>query len=328
MSAPWLVYLLSMLAAAITTAATMPLWRRWCQSTGLIDEPGHRKIHSEPIALAGGLAVFTGILIPLLVAYIALSLEFPDASISEKFHYGFGKRFDQLTAICGGALGILVLGWLDDKHELKPHYKFGGQLLVAFATAIAGVRITLFVESSAFSYVVTILWILTIVNAMNFLDNMNGLCAGLTVIAAATFGAIAAHHDQYLVSSFCWLVSGAFLGFIPYNYPKASAFLGDAGSHLAGYLLAVIAILPHFYSESHPKKWAVLTPVIILAVPLFDITQVVLRRIKNRKPVYVGDNNHISHLLVKRGFSKIAATALIWGVALLFGIIGLIINVV
>ena len=328
MSVPWLVYFLSLIAAAISTAATLPLWRRWCQKTGLMDEPGHRKIHSEPIALAGGLAVFTGILIPLLAAYVVLSFEFPDASVSEKFHYGFGKRFDQLTAICGGALGMLILGWLDDKHELKPLLKFGGQLLIASATAFAGIRITLFVESSIFSYAITILWILTIVNAMNFLDNMNGLCAGLTAIAAAAFGAIAALRDQYLVSSFCWLISGAFLGFIPYNYPKASAFLGDAGSHLAGYLLAVIAILPHFYSASHPKKWAVLTPVIILAVPLFDITQVVLRRIKNRKPIYVGDNNHISHLLVKRGFSKPAATALIWCIALLSGLLGLILNII
>lgn len=322
-----LVYLLSFIAGVITTAAALPLWRRWCQKTGLMDEPGHRKIHSEPIALAGGLAVFTGIIIPLFFAYLVLSFEFPEASLSEKFYYGFGKRFDQLTAICGGALAILVLGWLDDKHELRPLFKFGGQLIIATATAMAGIRITLFVESLLFSYVVTILWILTIVNSMNFLDNMNGLCAGLTVIAAATFGAIAAIHDQYLVSSFCWLVAGAFSGFLPYNFPKASAFLGDAGSHLSGYLLAVIAILPHFYSKSHPKEWAVLTPIIILGVQLFDISQVVFRRWKNNKPIYIGDTNHISHLLVKRGLSKTAATAAIWVAALALGLLGFLINI-
>ncbi|MCX7872176.1 MAG: undecaprenyl/decaprenyl-phosphate alpha-N-acetylglucosaminyl 1-phosphate transferase, partial [Verrucomicrobiae bacterium] len=265
--------------------------------------------------------------IPLLAAFVVLFFEFPEAQISERFQYGFGKRFDQLTAICGGAVGILVLGWLDDKHELKPMVKFGGQLLVAFATALSGVRITMFVESLFFSYVITVFWILTIVNAMNFLDNMNGLCAGLTVIGAGSFGLIAAYHEQYLVGSFCWLVAGAFLGFIPYNYPKATVFLGDAGSHLAGYLLAVLGILPHFYSKAHPDEWAVLTPVVILGLPLVDITQVVIRRIRAGNPIYVGDNNHISHLLARKGVSKTATTAILWGIGLLLGVVGFLINV-
>ena len=321
-----LLYFLAFIVPAMITAVSAPIWRQWCKNTGLYDEPGHRKIHSEPIALAGGLTVMTGIIITIVFSYIALLIKFPDLKIAEQFHYGFGERYDQLVAILCGSLAILVLGWLDDKHELKPATKFAGQIIVALATAFAGVRITLFVESQIFSYIVTVLWILTIVNAMNFLDNMNGLCAGLFIIGAATFGTIAAIREQYLVASFCWLVAGAFAGFLPFNYPKATMFLGDAGSHLAGYLLAVIAILPHFYSEKHPVQWAVITPIIVLAVQLFDITQVVIRRIINKKPIYIGDTNHISHELVKRGFSNTSAVALIWGISGLLSVIAVFIN--
>lgn len=322
-----MLYLLDFIIPALATAIVAPVWKRWCEKSGLIDQPGHRKIHSEPIALAGGLSVVTGILATILGSYIVLFVNFPDLSTAEKFIYGFGKRFDQLSAVCGGSIAMLALGWLDDKNELKPSVKFLGQIIIALATAFAGVRITLFIENQIISYIITVLWILTIVNAMNFLDNMNGLCAGLTIIAAATFGSIAAVREQYLVSSFCWLVAGAFFGFLPFNYPKATMFLGDAGSHLAGYLVAVIAILPHFYSKKHPVEWAVITPLIVLAVQLFDITQVVIRRILNKKPIYIGDTNHISHLLTRKGFSREAAVGLIWAVAAVFGFIGLMINV-
>lgn len=321
-----LLYFLAFIVPAMITAVSAPIWRQWCKNTGLYDEPGNRKIHSEPVALAGGLTVMTGIIITIAISYIALLIKFPDLKIAEQFHYGFGKRYDQLIAILCGSLAILVLGWLDDKHELKPATKFAGQIIVALATAFAGVRITLFVESQIFSYIVTVLWILTIVNSMNFLDNMNGLCAGLFVIGAATFGVITAIREQYLVASFCWLVAGAFAGFLPFNYPKATMFLGDAGSHLAGYLLAVIAILPHFYSGKHPVQWAVITPIIVLTVQLFDIAQVVFRRIINKKPIYIGDTNHISHELVKRGFSNTSAVALIWCLSLILALAAIYIN--
>ena len=139
---------------------------------------------------------------------------------------------------------------LDDKHELKPLPKFIGQLFIAVLVAAACKRITLFVPSVAFSYAITILWVLTVVNAFNFMDNMNGLCAGLGAIGAWQFAVIAAADGEYLVA-IDWLFSmcGALVGFLPWNFPNARAFLGDAGSHLVGYLLAVLAILPHFYTK-------------------------------------------------------------------------------
>jgi UDP-GlcNAc:undecaprenyl-phosphate GlcNAc-1-phosphate transferase len=167
---------------------------------------------------------------------------------------------------------------------------------------------------------------LTVTNAFNFMDNMNGLCAGLSAIAAGWLAAIALGQDQYLVALFALLMVGALLGFLPYNFPKASAFLGDAGSHLAGYLLAVLAILPHFYSRKHPQVWAVFSPLLILAVPLGDIVWVVLLRWRRGQPFYVGDTNHLSHRLVRRGLSPTAAVLCLWLLAFLAGGLAWLLN--
>jgi UDP-GlcNAc:undecaprenyl-phosphate/decaprenyl-phosphate GlcNAc-1-phosphate transferase len=192
-------------------------------------------------------------------------------------------------------------------------------LVIATVVAAAGTRITLFVPSLLFSYGITILWILTVVNAFNFMDNMNGLCAGLGVIGAWYFGHIAAADDQYLVALIAFLTLGSLLGFLPYNFPRARAFLGDAGSHLVGYLLAVLAILPHFYTVRHPRKWAVLIPLFVLAVPLLDLVWVVVLRWRIGQPFYQGDTNHLSHRLVRSGLTPIRAVLLIWLLAALLG---------
>ena len=218
--------------------------------------------------------------------------------------YGLGRRAIELAAIFLGAFGILLVGWLDDKHELRPRAKFAGQFLVAALVAASGARITLFVPSVVFSYAVTMLWILTLVNAFNFMDNMNGLCAGLGAIGAYNFAIIAGADNQYLVGLIAFLTFGALLGFLPYNFPRARAFLGDAGSHLVGYLLAVLAILPHFYTVRHPRRWAVLIPLLVLAIPLLDLVWVVLLRWRIGQPFYQGDTNHLSHRLVRRGLTR------------------------
>lgn len=310
---PFNFYLCALLGAGLTTALTMRFWRRWCERTGMMDDPGHRKIHHQPIALAGGLAVMSGLIVPLVAAAVVT------LSRGGLFAYGFSHRGAELTGILFGAIGMLTLGLLDDKIELRPAVKFGGQLLIALIVAASGVRITLFVHSVPFSYFVTVLWILTVVNAFNFMDNMNGLCGGLGAIGAWYFGWISATYGEYLVAAIAFLVTGALLGFLPHNFPKASVFLGDAGSHLIGYLLAVLAILPHFYTRNHPHVLAVFIPLIILAVPLGDLLSVVIIRWKLGKPFYIGDNNHLSHRLVRRGLSQTRAVLIIWLLATVAG---------
>ena len=130
---------------------------------------------------------------------------------------------------------------------------------------------------------------------------------------------MAAANGQYLVALIALLTFGALAGFLPYNFPRATAFLGDTGSHLIGFLLAVLAILPHFYTRKNPQPWAVLSPLLILAVPLVDLVWVVALRWRMGVPFYIGDANHLSHRLVRRGFSAPTAVLVIWLVSVLLG---------
>jgi UDP-GlcNAc:undecaprenyl-phosphate/decaprenyl-phosphate GlcNAc-1-phosphate transferase len=345
---PFNVYLAAAAGSFLTVLSTLPLWRKWCLRTGLVDDPGRRKIHDHPTPLAGGLAVMTGLLVPTLLACLLLAWQRASGSAVQSsptsspvphgtgpsglldpysaflLQYGLGRRALELAAIFLGACGVLLVGALDDKHELRPRDKFIGQFVVAALVAASGARITLFVHNSLFSYAITILWILTVINAFNFMDNMNGLCAGLGAIGAWYFALMAAADGQYLVALIAFLTFGALLGFLPYNFPRARAFLGDAGSHLVGYLLAVLAILPHFYSVRHPRRWAVLIPLLVLAIPLADLAWVVLLRWRIGQPFYIGDTNHLSHRLVSRGLTRIQAVLAIWIGAAALGLLSLL----
>jgi len=298
--------------ALLTTWLALPLWRKWCLRTGLVDDPGQRKIHDAPVPLAGGLAVLTGMLLPLIGGAIVLKLGVDFTAQTYPIVHGLERRALELAVIAFGAVAMVVLGVLDDKHELKPLAKFSGQLIIAVLVAMACKRITLFVPNVAFSYAITVLWVLTVVNAFNFMDNMNGLCAGLGAIGAWQFAVIAAADGEYLVALIAFLACGALAGFLPWNFPKARAFLGDAGSHLVGYLLAILAILPHFYTKQNPYRLAVLSPLFVLAIPLADLAWVVVLRTRAGRPFYIGDTNHLSHRLVRMGMSRTCAVLLIW----------------
>ena len=319
MNFPFNFFAAAFLGAFAISLLALPLWRKWCVRTNLVDDPGHRKIHSAPVPLAGGFAVLTGILLPLAVGAILLKLGVVKISSANAIIHGLDRRAIELAVLALGAIAITILGWLDDKHELKPLPKFIGQILIAVAVAAACKRITLFVPSEIFSYAITIFWLLTVINAFNFMDNMNGLCAGIGAIGAFIFALIAAAHGEYLVAITGFLMCGALVGFLPWNFPDARAFLGDAGSHLTGYLLAVMAILPHFYTKQQPHRLAVLAPLLVLAIPLLDLAQVSLFRTLNQKPFWIGDTNHLSHRLVRAGLSRVRAVLLLWLLAAIIG---------
>jgi len=316
---PFNFYLAAFAGAFLTTWFTLPYWRDWCVRVNLVDDPGRRKIHDAPVPLAGGFAVLTGILTPLVLGALFAASSVENTRVLPPIAYGFSHRALELAAIAFGAIGITGLGWFDDKHELRPLPKFAGQLVIALLVAASGARVTLFVHSLCFSYAVTVLWMLAVINAFNFMDNMNGLCAGLGAIGALLFAILAAAGGQYLVALTGLLMGGALLGFLPHNFPKARAFLGDAGSHLVGYLLAVMAILPHFSTKQNPRHFAVLSPLLVLAIPLADLARVVILRTLNRQPFWIGDTNHLSHQLVRAGLSQTRAVLLIWLLAMVIG---------
>jgi UDP-GlcNAc:undecaprenyl-phosphate GlcNAc-1-phosphate transferase len=310
---PLNAYLPAFFGAMLVSGLSLPLWRKFCLRVGLVDDPGGRKTHETSMPLAGGFAVLTGLVVPLLAGAALVHWDFSQLDVTGRLlSHGLNRRAVELAGIVLGACGMTALGLLDDKYELRPAAKFAGQLAVAALVAAAGVRITLFIPNALFSYAITILWILTVTNALNFMDNMDGLCAGLAAIGAWCFALIAAIEGQYLVAVLGLLTSGALLGFLPHNFPRARAYLGDTGSHLAGYLLAVMAILPHFYNRQYPHPLAVLLPLLVLAVPLGDLVWVVGLRWRLGRPFYAADQNHLSHRLVRRGRSPRRAVLEIW----------------
>jgi UDP-GlcNAc:undecaprenyl-phosphate/decaprenyl-phosphate GlcNAc-1-phosphate transferase len=323
MTFPFNFFAAAFLGALLTSLLALPFWRKWCLGVNLVDDPGHRKIHDAPVPLAGGFAVLTGILLPLAVGAVLLKFGIVKISSAGLIVHGIDRRALELAVLAGGAVAITFLGALDDRHELKALPKFIGQILIAVAVAAACKRITLFVHSDIFSYAVTILWLLAVINAFNFMDNMNGLCAGVGAIGALIFALIAAANGEYLVAITGFLMCGALTGFLPWNFPNARAFLGDAGSHLVGYLLAVMAILPHFYTKQNPRPFAVLAPLFVLAVPLLDLAQVSVFRTLNRKPFWVGDTNHLSHRLVRAGLNRTTTVLVLWLAATLIGLVAL-----
>jgi UDP-GlcNAc:undecaprenyl-phosphate GlcNAc-1-phosphate transferase len=323
MTFPFNFFAAAFAGALLTSLLALPLWRKWCLRANLVDDPGHRKIHDAPVPLAGGFAVLTGILLPLAVGAVLLKLGIVKISAAGLIVHGLDRRAVELAVLAAGAVAITLLGALDDRHELKALPKFIGQILIAIAVAAACKRITLFVHSEIFSYAITIFWLLMVINAFNFMDNMNGLCAGVGAIGALFFALIAAANGEYLVAITGFLMCGALAGFLPWNFPNARAFLGDAGSHLVGYLLAVMAILPHFYTKQNPRPFAVLAPLFVLAVPLLDLAQVSLFRTLNQKPFWIGDTNHLSHRLVRAGLSRTRAVLILWLAAALIGLVAM-----
>lgn len=313
MTFPFNIYFGAFAGAAFASAISFPFWRRWCERSGHVDDPGHRKIHAERTPLAGGPAVMTGFFAPILAGAAAVYLfhSGPNTTVRELLQYGLSRRGLELAAILAGAFGMLLIGWFDDRYELKPLPKFGGQMVCALLVAWSGIRITLFIPSGPVNYLLTVLWILTVTNALNFLDNMNGLCSGLGIIASWACAWSAAIQGQYLVALLAFLICGALCGFFPFNFPRAKAFLGDSGSHLTGFLVAILTILPNYYSRSTPHPLAVLSPLLILGVPLFDLASVVIIRWRLGRPFWIGDTNHISHRLVRRGYSRTGAVLLI-----------------
>lgn len=294
--------------AVFVTAFTLPFWRVVCRKGGLVDAPGARKIHDAPMPLAGGLAIFTGIVLTVAWGFGSNGAGHPSEEGSTR-----------LLALAGGAVAMLALGLLDDRFELRAGVKFTGQLLVASAACFAGLRLRIF--DPGIDHLASVLWILTVTNAFNFMDNMNGLCAGLAAIGALSTGVVLETRGDSFGTLLCLATASAALGFLPFNYPRASAFLGDSGSHLLGFLMAA---LPLSAGMSGPAWPAGAIPILLVAVPLLDLIQVVVVRCWLRQPVWIGDRNHLSHRLVSLGLRPPVAVAVLWVVAIALALVAIL----
>jgi UDP-GlcNAc:undecaprenyl-phosphate GlcNAc-1-phosphate transferase len=287
-----------LLALTITGFST-PWVRRAAIALGFVDAPALRKLHSTPMPLMGGVAIVVGFIIALL------------------FFYGSLPR--TVTAVLLAGIVVALIGLLDDRYDLPAWTKFAAEFaVVAILLAFdLGVRLPL---PEWLNYLITFIWVVGITNAINFLDNMDGLSAGLSAVSAAFVLLLGSQGGQYLVSILAAAVLGACLGFLRYNFKPAQIFMGDVGALFLGFLLAVMTLQLRFPSNISTITWMV--PIFIMGVPIFDMSLVVFSRTRRGlNPMTTPGKDHISHRLVDLGFSQREAVLILY---LISGILGMI----
>jgi UDP-GlcNAc:undecaprenyl-phosphate GlcNAc-1-phosphate transferase len=298
-------YLLIFASALVLAIGGTPVVRRMALRLGVIDQPNARKIHVNPIPLMGGIAIYAAFIAAVLI---------------------FGNRFrlNELVSILVGASLMSFLGLWDDQRGLNPFLKLAGQFLAASILVISGVRIGTF-RWEALNIAVTLGWVVVITNAMNLLDNMDGLSGGIGAVAAIYFLLLAAMNDQYLVGALSAALVGACFGFLVYNFNPASIFMGDAGSLFLGFILAAVAIKLRFPAGLQIVTWMV--PVLILGLPLFDTTLVILSRLRrNLNPLTTPGKDHVSHRLVAMGYTRREAVLICYLICAGLGVVALFIT--
>jgi UDP-GlcNAc:undecaprenyl-phosphate GlcNAc-1-phosphate transferase len=198
--------------------------------------------------------------------------------------------------------------------------KLIGQVLAGIPLLCVGITVKCFVSGQIISWFITLFWILLITNAFNLLDNMNGLSAGLAVVICFNFFLVSYTGSAWFMMAAFALLGGAALGFLPWNFPKAKVFMGDSGALFLGYMIGALSVMVTYYDESVPSSLPIVSPIIILGIPLYDSLSVMWIRWRNGKPLMVGDKNHISHRLERMGFSRISAVLLVWTIAFAVGV--------
>lgn len=264
-----------------------------------LDQPSQRKVHTDPIPLLGGIAMYLAFVIAVPVARSRTVME-------------------EGVVVLAGATLLLLVGIVDDRRGLAPLPKLLAQVAAALILVVGGVGVAIF-PYQWLNIAATILWIVGICNAMNLLDNMDGLSGGVAAIACAAFTILAIMHGQIWVSIIAAVLLGAILGFLRYNWNPATIFMGDAGSLLLGFLLAVLAMKLRFPDVDPQRTWFV--PILILGVPIFDTTLVTISRLRRGISISSGGRDHVSHRLIILGLSVKQAVGTIYLAAIVCGAI-------
>jgi UDP-GlcNAc:undecaprenyl-phosphate GlcNAc-1-phosphate transferase len=296
--------LLIFLTALTFSVLATPLARRIALYAGVVDAPAARKIHSAPVPLLGGAAMYGAFVLALVL---------------------FGHLFfvQELIGIVLGATLISLFGLADDRWGLHAYLKLGGQMLAGVILIIGGAQVQLFAQPWL-NWLITLLWVVGVTNALNLLDNMDGLSGGVTTVAAAFFllFAVMGRPPQVLVGALAAALIGACIGFLRYNLNPATIFMGDTGSLFLGFLLAALGIKLRFPSNVPWITW--LVPVCVLALPIFDTTLVTVSRLRRGlNPLTAAGKDHLSHRLVALGMTRREAVLtcyLIGGVCGMFAV--------
>ncbi len=298
-------YMLILTSALVIAIGGTPMARYAALRLGILDQPNARKVHTNPIPLLGGVAIYTAFILALVL---------------------FGDKFyiNQMVGIFVGATLVSFMGLWDDRRGLSPLLRLAGQIVAALILIASGVQVQLF-QWPVLNIAITTLWVVGITNALNFLDNMDGLAGGLAVIAATFYLLLALMSGQYLVGALAAALLGACLGFLVYNFNPASIFMGDSGSLFLGFMLAAVGIKLRFPDNVYIVTWMV--PVLVMGLPIFDMTLVVFSRLRRGlNPMTSPGRDHISHRLVRMGASRREAVLICYLLAGALGILALFVT--
>ena len=286
------------------TALLFPMVKRISLHVGALDYPNKRKVHKKPMPLLGGLMIFFGFLFGYML---------------------FAPQSTQMLAILIGSFIVIITGILDVIKPLNARDKFIGQLAAACIVTFYG-KILLndisafgfYFEFGWLAYPLTILFMVSVMNCINFIDGLDGLAAGISSIFFATIGVIAfiLHNLGSLEITLTFIMLGACLGFLIFNFNPAKIFMGEVGSMFLGYMIAVVCLL----GFKAVTLTSLVVPMLILAIPILDTLFAIIRRIIHHKPIYEADKQHLHHQLLNKKFSQRTTVLIIYGVSILFSI--------
>lgn len=299
----WLTFLLAFVLSLVMTPVAIKL----APKIGAMDVPkDSRRMHTKAMPRFGGLAIFTGTTISTAVFLMQLD--------------------NRIVGILVGGILIYILGIVDDLKNLPAKVKFLGQTVIAVIMYMYGIRIEFLSNffgvgkselSTVLCFVVTVVWIVGITNTVNLIDGLDGLAAGTSAIASLCIAYVAYIHGMYLAAGAMLALAGGALGFLPYNFYPAKIFMGDGGSLYLGFMLSTMSILGPVKSAT---VVAVIIPVLVLGVPIFDTAFAIFRRLVNKRPIMEADKGHLHHRLMKLGYGQRRATLMLYGVSGIMGI--------
>ncbi len=309
-------HLIAFLAAAVVVLWTTPDVRNIGIKSGRLDKPNERKVHQRPMVRLGGVSIFAGAITSLLIVW---------------WLGGFGilppEKEWQIWGVTFGGVAFFLIGLADDFFSLSPITRLLMQAIVAAGAWKAGVSIDFLsiptgglVHLGWLSLPITVVWLVGMVNAINWIDGLDGLAAGVSGIAATVMLVVALFMHQPAAAIIAAALAGATLGFLRYNFNPAQIFMGDGGSYFIGFTLASVSVIGLVKTAA---VTAVLLPYVILAVPIVDMSAVILTRLGRGKSPFVADKSHLHHRLLRAGLSHRLTVLFIYSLTLWFGSIAL-----
>jgi len=306
-----IVFFQALVFSLLLTPVSITLGKRF----GLIDHPKIDRFHKQTKVRSGGIAIFLGFAIAALLDLVLVYFLYKnDALFQENVSRLLGNVkavLPRLIGLMAGASFIFLVGLVDDRFTLRPRTKLLCQVLSAVPLLLVGIRIRLFLPAG-FGILLTMFWIVLLTNSFNLLDNMDGLASGTAIIVSLVFSFVSWQAGNRFMTVILILLAGSIMGFWYFNFIKSRLFMGDGGSHFIGYMIAALSIQATYYKTGAPTSLPVLTPLVILAVPLFDTISVMFIRFREGRPLMKGDTNHFSHRLVSLGMSPRQAVVFIY----------------